>query len=373
MFGVSGKTSALYLLAFCFQSSAAKGLDTCTDRVCQANAAKQLASVDEFEQASDLSLIQKAATEKAGMELRARSVGAGAGMHTNQKLDGTIKKKSADDIAATTEADQASCHEYTENRLMGENDADIVIAMEAAFSPYNYIDEKTSKLVGFDVELTQAVCAAANVNCAIVTAPWQSMWAASFPDLGFEDGNPNNYPGIGFHSSWFDCSSGTRNTVERAETLSFTHPYTNPEDDRAGFFGKSSVKMSADASDVKIGLQNAYAVSAFFMGNNGEGKKFNAPDSQLSFYTDEKALFKALADGEVQVIFVGESLAETLDQKYSRKGDWVLGWSNGVSFACHPSKASVIQKLNMGLDKFKLSQSQVDVCKKFGDVDCDCT
>ena len=50
---------------------------------------------------------------------------------------------------------------------------------------FNYI--KDGVLGGFDIELTQAVCAAVNKTCAIVTVPWQSVcgmeWTAGQTQL----------------------------------------------------------------------------------------------------------------------------------------------------------------------------------------------
>ena len=90
--------------------------------------------------------------------------------------------------------------------------ADIVIATEAAWRPFNYIED--GELKGFDIELTKAVCKAAGKICAIVTVPWQSVWPEGYPEFGW-DTNPKMYPGIGTNSGWFHCTSGTINTLRR--------------------------------------------------------------------------------------------------------------------------------------------------------------
>ena len=51
--------------------------------------------------------------------------------------------------------------------------ADIVIGTEADWGVHNNIEN--GELVGFDIELTKAVCKAAGKTCAIVTVPWQSV------------------------------------------------------------------------------------------------------------------------------------------------------------------------------------------------------
>ena len=72
--------------------------------------------------------------------------------------------------------------------------ADIVIAVEAEFGEYSYIED--DELKGFDIELTKAVCKAAGKVCAIVTVPWLSMWPKGYPELGWPT-NPKTYPGVG--------------------------------------------------------------------------------------------------------------------------------------------------------------------------------
>ena len=63
--------------------------------------------------------------------------------------------------------------------------ADIVIAKEADWGEYNYIED--GMLKGFDIELTREVCKAAGKTCAIVTVPWQSVWPMQvLPGVGVE-------------------------------------------------------------------------------------------------------------------------------------------------------------------------------------------
>merc|ERR1711976_651257 len=106
------------------------------------------------------------------------------------------------------------------------------------------------------------------------------------------------------------------------------------------------------------------------MENNGNGKKFNAPSDSLKFYTDQPALFSALESGEVQVIFVDESYANSLPDNVCQHGDLVEGWSGGVSFACHPSLHGVVEKLNQGLTAWK--NDRATLCGAYPGIPCDC-
>lgn len=48
------------------------------------------------------------------------------------------------------------------------------IATDATFPPFEYIDSE-GKLVGYDIELMQAVCEAAELDCNIFNAAWDGM------------------------------------------------------------------------------------------------------------------------------------------------------------------------------------------------------
>ncbi|MGQ9365734.1 transporter substrate-binding domain-containing protein [Azospirillum sp. ST 5-10] len=50
----------------------------------------------------------------------------------------------------------------------------VKVATDATFPPFEYVDD-SGKLVGYDVELMNAVCAAAELDCEIVAAAWEGM------------------------------------------------------------------------------------------------------------------------------------------------------------------------------------------------------
>lgn len=59
--------------------------------------------------------------------------------------------------------------------ITGAQAADTVkIATDATFPPFEYINDKGT-LVGYDVDLMHAVCAAAKLNCDVSAAAWEGM------------------------------------------------------------------------------------------------------------------------------------------------------------------------------------------------------
>merc|ERR1719482_474363 len=139
--------------------------------------------------------------------------------------------------------------------------ADIVIGTEADWGVYNKIEDGVLK--GFDIELTEAVCAAAGKRCAIVTVPWKSVWPSSYPEFNW-DSNSKTYPGHGHNNDWFHCTSGTRNIIARQQSVAFTNPYTDPSKDKAGFV-TTDTSFPADAASKEVGVQAAQATTTYFL------------------------------------------------------------------------------------------------------------
>jgi hypothetical protein len=97
---------------------------------------------------------------------------------------------------------------------------------------FSYVDYTvmSTGLVGFHIDLISAVCAAAGIACAVMTAPWQSAWPANYAQFGVvNDSNYREYgyPGEGFQAKWYDCAAGVDASVLAQQSLLFTHTYTN--------------------------------------------------------------------------------------------------------------------------------------------------
>ncbi|CAM3451046.1 transporter substrate-binding domain-containing protein [Parendozoicomonas haliclonae] len=58
--------------------------------------------------------------------------------------------------------------------LTGQAQDKVRIATEGAWAPFNYVDE-SGALVGFDVDIANALCAKMNTSCEIVVQDWDGM------------------------------------------------------------------------------------------------------------------------------------------------------------------------------------------------------
>lgn len=83
---------------------------------------------------------------------------------------------------------------------------EIVVAMEGAWAPWTYHDE-SDRLVGFDVEVAQAIAGKLGVEAAFVECEWDGIFA-------------------GLDAKRYDiAANGVEVTDERAEKYDFTTPY----------------------------------------------------------------------------------------------------------------------------------------------------
>ncbi|KAK7100867.1 L-arginine-binding protein-like [Littorina saxatilis] len=105
-----------------------------------------------------------------------------------------------------------------EQNLQQVNAADPKVwlfAVDGLKRPYSFIDAEGS-LVGFDVDVINAVCKKAGKQCKMVLADFTEC---VFSQRGM------TYPGRGLMAGWFDACPGFAITVDRAASFEFTDPY----------------------------------------------------------------------------------------------------------------------------------------------------
>jgi len=99
----------------------------------------------------------------------------------------------------------------------------LIIATEGNWAPWTYHDEKDT-LVGFDVEIAQAVAKKLGVEAEFVECPWESIF-------------------MGIDSKMYDTTfNGVEATEDRAEKYDFSTPYA---------FLRTALIVRADNEDIK--------------------------------------------------------------------------------------------------------------------------
>ena len=247
--------------------------------------------------------------------------------------------------------------------------ADIVIGIDEDFPEHSYI--RNGVLGGFDVEFTKAVCAEIGKTCAIIPAPWQAARPKGHPRLGWPQ-NTKDYPGEGFQSRWYHCTSSTSNLITRQQSTPFSHPYTDPLLERAGFIVPDSAASSfpADAASKTVALLEAWASTNYF--KSQVGSVFH-PLGMVEF--DSLAdVWEAFTAEEVHAVYIYEMSAETWLSSANgyRLVHSKAGWSRGLGYQCHPEYGDVVATLNKGITAFKATAGYRRLCGRYPTVNCDC-
>jgi len=232
--------------------------------------------------------------------------------------------------------------------------ADVVIAVEAAYAPFNHFDP-VHGLIGFDLDLIPLVCAAAGINCVTVSSPWKSAWP----------GDENAFVGEGFLNHQFDCTSASGNTMPRRATLKFSDPYT--QEVLGAFIGKKEQKMFTDASTVHIGTLEGYSCGKVFV-------QRTMPDvSKVTEFENAHDMIAALRSDEIDVALTCPiaSAEQAMDPTEHKILGTVGGFNEGLGFMCHPRAADKVALLNKGLAKIRSDGSLQDLCEKYPDIKCD--
>ncbi len=120
----------------------------------------------------------------------------------------------------------------------------IIVAVENAYNPFNYIDEATGKGVGYDYDLFAEACKRLNCTAELTTTSWDTILAVM---------------GGTAASSPFDVAAdGITITPERAEHVDFSVPYIALSQqllvraDETRFTDVESAKLIAD---LRMGAQ----------------------------------------------------------------------------------------------------------------------
>ena len=200
------------------------------------------------------------------------------------------------------------------------------IGTEGAYPPFNLIDA-SGKVVGFDVDIANALCAKMKVECEVVTSDWDGIIPA-------------------LNASKFDFIVASMSiTEERKQAVDFTDPYyTN----KLQFIAPKSSDLKADKASLKgkvIGAQRATIAGTWAEDNLGDTIELKLYDTQENAYLD---LASGRVDGVLADTFVNwEWLKSDAGKGFEFKGDPVFD-NDKIGIAVRKNDA-LRDKLNAAL------------------------
>ncbi len=221
--------------------------------------------------------------------------------------------------------------------------AEVKFATEATYPPFEYMNDK-NEFAGFDVELTHAVCAAAQLTCTFSNQAFDSL----IPSLKFRR---------------FDAAIAAMDvTAERAKQVDFSDIYYN----------NSAVFVAADGkfADIaaltgkNIGVQNGTSHQSYLL----EQMKDKAKPVPYASY--QNALMD-LTSGRVDAVFADTAVAAEWIKAhpgYKMVGKPVTDtkyFGAGFAIAVNKGNKTLLDSLNKGLAAIKADGSYQKLYDKY--------
>lgn len=208
---------------------------------------------------------------------------------------------------------------------------------EGAYPPFNFIDDATGEVTGFDIDVGNALCERAALNCEWVKNDWDSI----IPNL--VSGN-------------FDTiMAGMSITPERDEVIDFTQNYLPPEP--SAFVALSE---DADLTGGAIAAQTGTIQAAYVAESGATVLEFPTPDDTIA----------AVKNGEADAVLADKSFLEpfvTEDPDLVFAGEDVL-LGDGLGIGLRESDPALREALDAQIQAMKDDGSLNElIAKWFGD------
>ena len=215
------------------------------------------------------------------------------------------------------------------------------IATEGAYAPWNFLDDD-GKLAGFEIDLGNALCAEAKLDCEFKANEWDSI----IPNL-----IAGNYDVI---------MAGMSITEERKEKISFSNEYYPVE--KSQMAAETGIKVDfANIKGKKIGVQGA-TVQADWLAKNLAAdntiKSFEKPDQSVA----------DLAAGNIDLLLAdGSFLQPVVDASKGALSIVGPGFDigGGVAIGMRQADKELAGKFNAAIETLKANGTVDTLIKKY--------
>jgi polar amino acid transport system substrate-binding protein len=203
------------------------------------------------------------------------------------------------------------------------------IATEGAYAPWNFLDDSGNP-AGFEIDLANAICEQAGIECEIVINDWDSI----IPNL-----LAGNYDVI---------MAGMSITDERLESIDFSDNYFPPDPSR--FVTTAGADLDfANLSGARVGVQGATIQAAWAEENLAENNTI------VSFGTADQAMAD-LAAGNLDTILADGAYLEPVVSASNGAivfaGDDIM-IGNGVGAGIRKGDTEILNTWNEALGALK--------------------
>ncbi len=200
----------------------------------------------------------------------------------------------------------------------------LVVATDAAFPPFEYIDEETKDIIGFDIDLMNAIAEKADLDIVYKNVAWDPLLA-------------------GMADCQYDMAiSAMTITPERAEQFSFSDPYINAGQIVVVAIDNDTVGGPDDLVGASIGAQ---------IGTTGAMEAEAIEDTTLKTYDTYELAFLDLANGQIDAVIADYPTAVAFVNQNAESlkvvGDVFTDENYGIAFCL--GNTELIDQVNAAL------------------------
>jgi len=151
----------------------------------------------------------------------------------------------------------------------------LVVATDAAFPPFEFVEEDTKEIVGFDIDLMNAIAEKAGLDIRYQNVAWDPLLA-------------------GMADCQYDMAiSAMTITADRAEQFGFSDPYINAGQIVAVQADNDAIGGPEDLEGATIGAQ---------IGTTGAMEAEAIADTSVKVYDTYELAFLDLANGQIDAV-----------------------------------------------------------------------
>jgi polar amino acid transport system substrate-binding protein len=202
------------------------------------------------------------------------------------------------------------------------------VATEAAYPPFEMVDETTKELIGFDIELMTAIGEKAGLDIRFENTPWDPLLA-------------------GIATCQFDAAiSAITITAERAKQMNFSEPYINAGQVITVRANDSSINSPTDLQGKTIGVQ---------LGTTGHIEADKISGATVKPYDTVDLAFIDLGNGQLDGVIADYPTTINYVLKFSDRikttGDVFTDESYGIAVC--KTNGELLTKINAALAELK--------------------
>lgn len=210
----------------------------------------------------------------------------------------------------------------------GQETLKVRIATDATWPPFEYVDEQTMEIVGFDIDLIKAIAEEAGLEIEILNVAWDPLLA-------------------GIAQCQYDAAiSAMTITAERKEAMLFSNPYFEAGQLVIVEFDNTDIKSKEDLGGKTVGAQ---------IGTTGSFEVEKIAGATLKTYDDIGLAMQDLMNGQIDAVIADNPLAMGYANANPDKLKTVgaVFTSEYYGIAVCKSKPELLDRINEGLAKVK--------------------